>query len=121
MNPRAPLGKLNPTNAPDAGHEQQHEDVADEIGRGPAGQHRRTGHGERPEPFDETLLEVFGQPHGGADPPKRHALDEDPRHQEVDVAEAGDGVDGAPEHVPEQQHEHDGLQVEKNSDSGMRV
>ena len=40
-------------------------DVADEIRRRPAGENGRARHGQSPEPLDQALLQIFGDPYGG--------------------------------------------------------
>src|SRR5712691_8279010 len=92
----------------DDDHQQDHEDVAYQIGDGSSGQDGRAGHGQRPEPVDDALAHVLGQADRGGGGAEHDRLHDDPRDQEVDVADPGD-VDGAAEDVAEQQHEHDRL------------
>src|SRR3984957_2940074 len=101
-------GGTEPDEEPDDGDDDHGQDVPAQVGRGAAGQHRGPGHGQGPEPLDEALLQVLGQSDAGLHRAEGHRLHEDPRHQVVHVAGAGD-VDGPAEHVAEQQHEHDGL------------
>ena len=72
------------------------------------GEHRRARHRQRPEAVDQALLDVLGQAERRDEPAERDRLDDDARHQEVDVVEAA-AVDRAAEHVDEQQREHDRL------------
>src|SRR6266511_200101 len=108
----APDGRERP--GPDApphdqaghGHDQDRDRVVDDVARGPAHQHRRAGHRQRPEPVDDALRHVVRQPDAREGRPEDHRLGEDPRDQVLAVAHARD-VDRAAEHQPEQQHEHD--------------
>ena len=72
---------------PDGQHQHDDEHVADEVGERASGEHRRTGHRQRPEPLDEALVEVLGEPDTGLDRPERDRLHEDARHQVVDVGD----------------------------------
>src|SRR5207249_4692952 len=58
--------------------------------------------------IDQALVHVFGEADPRDDAAEGDGLDEDPGHEVVDVLPAGD-LDGAPEHIAEEQHEHDRL------------
>ena len=94
---------------PDGGDQRDHEDVADHVRAGAAGQDGRSAHRKGTETLDQTLVQVLGEPDGRAHGAEDDRLHEDARHQELDVVAARD-VDGPAEDVGEEQHEHDGLQ-----------
>ena len=71
-------------------------------------EHGRAGHGQGPEPLDESLLQVLGQPDAGLHGAEGDRLHEDPGHQVVHVVDPR-CRDGATEDVAEQQDEHDRL------------
>ncbi len=76
----------------DAGHEEDDEHVADEVGGRPSDEHGRLRHRQRSEPLDQSLAEVVGESDRCADRAERDGLREDAGHQVVDVANAGDGI-----------------------------
>src|SRR5712692_124626 len=92
----------------DDDHQQDHEDVADQVGDGSSGQDGRAGHGQGPEPVDDAFAHVLGQADRGGGGAEHDRLHDDARDQVVHVADPRD-VDGAAEDVAEQQHEHDRL------------
>ena len=63
---------------------------AREIGRGTAGQHRGSRHGQRAEPLQQPALDVGGHADPRCHGTEDHRLDEDARHQVVDVGDARD-------------------------------
>jgi hypothetical protein len=86
------------------------------VGQHSAGEHRGAGHGQRPEPLDEPVVEIFCHADGGVLGAEQDGGHEDSGHEVVRVACARD-VDRAAEHVPEHQHEqhrldrHEGQQL----------
>ena len=101
--------EAEPDQGADDQHQQDHEQVADGVGQGAAGEHGRAGHGQGAEPVDHAPRHVLGQGDAGLGGAEDHRLDQDPGHQEVDVVLDPRHLDGAAEHVGEQQHEHDRL------------
>ena len=93
------------------------ERVRHDVGERPPGEHRRARHRQRAEAVDQPLVQVLVEPERGDEPAEGDVLDDDPRDQEVDVAEAG-RLDRAAEHVAEQQHEHDRLDREREQQLG---
>src|SRR5262249_27482497 len=89
-------------------HHHDHQHVVEQVRGGTPDEHGGPGHGQRTEPVDDPLLQVVGERHGGDAGAERHGLGEDPGHQVLAVVDPG-YLDGAPEHVGEQQHEHDRL------------
>src|SRR4029079_5635243 len=79
---------------------------------------RPARHRQRAEAVDQPLLDVLGQAERGDEPAEGDRLDDDPRHQEVDVLEAR-GLDRAAEDEHEQQHEHDGLDRVGDQEVGL--
>src|SRR2546426_7552292 len=67
--------------------------------------------------IDQSLLHVLGQANARDDAAEGDGLDEDPRHQVVDVLPARH-LDGAPEHVAEKEHEHDRLDGDEHDQLG---
>jgi hypothetical protein len=57
------------------------------VGQGPAGQDGAPGDGPGAEPVHEALLQVLGHPGGRAHAGEQQAGGDEPRDQEVDVAE----------------------------------
>ncbi|HEY1627824.1 MAG TPA: hypothetical protein VGG16_28940 [Streptosporangiaceae bacterium] len=88
----------------DAGHDRDHEQVAGQVGDGPAAQHGDPGHRQGAEADQDAGAQVAGQPDRGADRAEGDRLREDARHQEVHVVRARH-VDRAAERVAEKQHE----------------
>ena len=80
--------------------------IRSEVAR-PA-EHRRPRHREGSEPIDEARLEVLGDPDRCGRRPEDRVLDDDPRHQVLDVPvdALGDVGDVAGEDVHEEQDEH---------------
>src|SRR5829696_756099 len=105
---REPCLRTETDENPDGEHHQDNEEVADQVGDGTAREYGGACHGQRAEPIDEALLEVLGKADARAYRSEGHGLYEDAGHKVVDVALAAH-VDCAPEHVTEQQHEHDRL------------
>ena len=102
---------------PDEQHQEDDHGVADGVGQHPSPEHCGAGHRERAEPVDEPFALVFGEADRGVDGAERDGLHEDPRHQVVDVAAAGNG-DGSAEHVPEHEDEDHGLHEGEHEELG---
>ena len=82
--------------------------AAAQIGQGAAGEEGGPGHGEAPEAVDHPCFEILGQGKSGGHAADQHSLEEDPRHDEVDVIDPWN-VDGPSEHVAEEQQDDRGL------------
>ncbi|MEA2455838.1 MAG: high-affinity iron transporter, partial [Thermoleophilaceae bacterium] len=104
----ARVDEVEPGEEPDGEQDDERQAVEDDVGERAAGQHRGAGHRQRAEAVDQALLDVLGEPERGHEPAEGDRLDDDARHQEVHVVEAG-RLDRAAEDVDEQQHEHDRL------------
>src|SRR5918994_948802 len=102
----------------DREHDHELDHVRPDVRHDPARDHGRPPHRERPEPVDQALLEVLGEPERGHEAAEDHRLDDDPGYQEVHVIEIP-GVDRAAEDVHEQQHEHDRLDREADQEVGL--
>ncbi len=98
-------------------HHRDRDRVGDDVGQGAAGEDGGAGHRQRAEAVDQALLEVLGEAQRGDEAAEGHRLDDDPGHQEVDVAVAG-RADRAAEDVGEEQHEHDRLHREGEQQVG---
>ena len=73
---------------PDAEHDDELHDVRADVRERPAGEDGRARHRQRPEAVHQPLLQVLGEPERGDEAAEGHRLHDDPRDQEVDVAEA---------------------------------
>ena len=96
----------------------EREAVEQDVGERPPGEHRGARHRQRAEAVDQALLHVLGEPERGDEPAERDRLDDDARHQEVDVVEAR-RLDRAAEDVHEQQHEHHRLDRVRDQQVGL--
>src|ERR671918_471675 len=90
-------------------HERDRQEGLDQVGDGMAPEHRTLGDGQRAEPVDSLVLAVVGQRQRHPECGEHDRLGEDATHQELAVVTAAGHVDGAAEHVGEQQREHDRL------------
>ena len=93
------------------------EPVRHDVGQRSPGEHRRARHRQRAEAVDQALVEVLVEAERGDEAAERDVLHDDARDQEVGVAVAG-RLDRTPEHVAEQQHEHDRLHGERDQQLG---
>jgi hypothetical protein len=99
-------------------HDHQRDDVVDDVGGGAADQHGGPRHRQRPEPVDDALLHVVGEAVAGERRAEDDGLGEDAGDQELLVVDVAGRVDGAAEHVGEEQHEHDRADQDEHQDVG---
>ncbi len=98
-------------------HDDDDQQVVGDVADGAADEHRRPRHRQRPEPVDDALLHVVGEPRAGERGAEGDGLGEDPRDEELLVV-AALHVDRPTEDVGEQQHEHDRLQRREDQQVG---
>src|SRR4029077_20270971 len=109
--PGYPAVEAEPDQVPDGDHQEDDEDVADQVRHVAPVQHGGAGNRHGPEAVNDPAGQVFLQADRRLRGAEGDRLDEDPGQQEVDV---GDPVrqraaDRAAEHVDEQQHKQDRL------------
>src|SRR6266542_1265748 len=86
-------------------------DLADHVGRDPPGQRRRPRDRQAPEAVEHALGDVGVQRHRGVHAQEQRVLGDDPGQSELEER-LGRPREGAPEHVGEQQHEHQRLEAQ---------
>jgi hypothetical protein len=103
----------------DAGHDRDDQQVARQVGDGPAAEHGNPGHRQGPEADQDAGAHVTRQPDRGADRAEGDRLREDAGHQEVHVVRAGH-VDRAAERVADSSTKITGWTVANISACGVR-
>ncbi len=98
-------------------HQGGGDQVAGQAGHDVSDQNGRAGDRHGPEPVHDAVGHVGGDGHGGGARAEAGAEHDQAGHHVVDVPDAG--VQGAAEHVDEQQHQDDGQH--EGGEEGFRV
>ena len=100
----AELWKRKPTAQSEPDHDRQRQGISGQVGEGASGEHGGAGHGQAPEPIDDSALKILGQADGGGHAADQDGLDEYGGNDVVDVVASRD-LYGAAEHVAEEQQQ----------------
>ena len=84
--------KLNPAAKPTANSTTSDRQLSTTSENVRPVEHRRARHRQRAEAVDQALLDVLGEPERGHEAAERDRLDDDARHQEVDVVERPESI-----------------------------
>ena len=113
-----PAEVRKPMSSPTDDDDHDRDGVGHHRGQHVPPQHRRPRDRHGVEPFEDAALHVVEQPEAGVGDAAGDRDEQDAGHQVVGVV-AGAGLDGAAEHVAEQQHERD--RHDRDGDDGVHA